>query len=103
FLAGDLDLFSPLPSIYDLVIVFRFLERERLPGLITRALAPGGLLVYETFGPGQCERTDNHLGNPDFALVAGELPVLFNQLEVLRSEDAVLEDRSVGRLIARRD
>ena len=47
--------------------------------------------------------TDERHGNPDFALVAGELPVLFNQLEVLRSEDAVLEDRSVGRLIARRD
>ncbi len=102
FLAGDLDLFSPLPSTYDLVIVFRFLERERLPGLITRALAPGGLLVYETFGPGQCQRADNHLGNPAFALDPGELPTLYDELEVLKAEDAVLRDRSVGRLIARR-
>jgi SAM-dependent methyltransferase len=101
-LAADLDLFLPLPATYDLVVVFRFLERERLPGLVSRALTPGGLLVYETFGPGQCQRADNHLGNPDFALGPGELPVLYDELEVVRTEDTVLSNRTVGRLIARR-
>ncbi|MFP6702393.1 MAG: methyltransferase domain-containing protein [Planctomycetaceae bacterium] len=101
-IAADLDRFVPLPAVYDLVLVFRFLDRDRLPGLITRALAPGGLLIYETFGPGQCHRHDNHLKNPAFALDAGELPRLFRELEILRYEEAVLPDRSVGRLIARR-
>ncbi|MEC9008874.1 MAG: methyltransferase domain-containing protein [Planctomycetota bacterium] len=101
-IAGDLDHFVPLPGVYDLVIVFRFLDRTHLPGLITRALAPGGLLIYETFGPGQCEREDNHLKNPAFVLAPGELPELFPELETVRYQETVLPDRSVGRFVGRR-
>jgi len=100
-IAADLDHFVPLPGAYDLVIVFRFLDRNHLPGLITRALAPGGLLVYETFGPGQCERDDNHLKNPAFVLAPGELPELFPELETIRYEETALPDRSVGRFVGR--
>lgn len=100
-IAADLDRFLPLPNSYDLVVVFRFLDRHRLPELVTRALVPGGLLVHETFGPGQCDRPDNHLRNPAFVLAQNELPELYGQLEVVRYEEAVLPDRSVGRLIAR--
>ena len=100
-IAGDLDRFLPLPNSYDLVVVFRFLDRHRLPGLVTRALVPGGLLVHETFGPGQCDRPDNHLKNPAFVLERNELPALYGELEVVRYEEAILSDRSVGRLIAR--
>ncbi len=102
WIVADVDRFVPLPAIYDVVVVFRFLDRQRLPELVTRALAPGGHLVYETFGPGQCEREDNHLRNPSFVLAPGELEQLFSGLEILASEDAVLADRNVGRLHARR-
>jgi tellurite methyltransferase len=100
-ITGDLDRFLPLPNTYDLVVVFRFLDRHRLPRLVARALVPGGLLVHETFGPGQCDRPDNHLKNPAFVLGRDELPALYDGLEVVRYEEAVLTDRSVGRLIAR--
>ena len=73
-----------------------------MDGLITRGLAPGGLLVYETFGPGQCDRHDNHLKNPDFVLAPGELRSLYNELELVRYEEVELPDRCVGRLVARR-
>ena len=101
-IAADLDHFLPLPETYDLIVVFRFLDRDRLPGLITRGLAPGGLLVYETFGPGQCDRHDNHLKNPDFVLAPQELPSLYAELETIRYEEVELPDRCVGRLLARR-
>ena len=101
-IAADLDRFLPLPQAYDLIVVFRFLDRDRLPGLITRGLAPGGLLVYETFWPGQCDRHDNHLKNPDFVLAPGELRSLYNELELVRYEEVELPDRCVGRLVARR-
>ena len=100
-ITADLDHFVPLQNVYDLVVVFRFLDRGRLPGPITEALAPGGLLIYETFGPGQCDRHDNHLKNPAFVLATGELPDLFPNLEIVRYEEAVLPDRSVSRLVAR--
>ena len=101
-IAADLDRFLPLPQAYDLIVVFRFLDRDRLPGLITRGLAPGGLLVYETFGPGLCDRHDNHLKNPAFVLAPGELRSLYNELELVRYEEVELPDRCVGRLVARR-
>ena len=35
-------------AAYDVIVVFRYLHRPLFPAL-ERALAPGGLLVYETF------------------------------------------------------
>src|SRR5579863_1855883 len=41
WIATDLDEFSPATEEYDLVVVFRFLDRRRLPGIIQQALRPG--------------------------------------------------------------
>ena len=102
WIAADLDEFTPRREAYDLVIVFRFLDRTRVPGLIMQALRPGGLLVYETFSRGQLARADNHLSCADFTLASGELPTLFPELTVVEYEEAELADRSVARLVARR-
>lgn len=104
WIAADLDDLSwePPRSKYDLIVVFRFLDRLRLPQLIEESLAPGGLLVYETFSVGQLSRPDNHLKNPAFALNPGELPTLFPALTTVKYEEADLDDRSVGRLLARK-
>ena len=63
------------------VLVFRYLHRPLIPA-IARVLAPGGLLIYETFTVHQ--RT---LGtgprNLDYLLEPGELPELVSELEVL--------------------
>lgn len=52
------------------VVVFNYLWRPLLPA-IAAAVAPGGLLVYATFGRGQ-ERIGRPR-NPDFLLRPGEL------------------------------
>src|SRR5262245_48589585 len=49
WVVADLDEFVPEPAAYNLVLVFRFLDRGRLPGIIREALRSGGRLVYETF------------------------------------------------------
>jgi len=102
WIAADLDEFAPAGPAYDLVVVFRFLERGRLPGMIEQSLRPGGMLIYETFTLAQIHRPDSHLTNPAFALAPGELSRLFPKLQTLRYGECTLPDRDVARLIAQR-
>lgn len=102
WIAADLDTYVPSAASYDLVTVFRFLDRERLPTLIQSALRPEGHLVYETFTQDQCQRADNHLKSDRFTLRPGELPLLFPELIVEQYEEVELPDRSVARLLARK-
>ncbi len=84
------------------VLVFRYLHRPLVPAIL-RVLAPGGLLVYETFTIHQRE-----LGagprNPDHLLQPGELPQLFRELEILEHWEGLSaepENAQVARLAAR--
>ncbi len=84
------------------VLVFRYLHRPLIPA-IARALAPGGLLVYETFTTDQ-----RPLGtgprNPDHLLEPGELPELFSDLEILDHWEGLsggTEYAQVARITAR--
>jgi SAM-dependent methyltransferase len=85
------------------VLVFRFLSRP-LAAEIEQALAPGGLLLYETFTIHQRE-----LGygpsNPTFLLRPGELPSLFAGLERLSAWEGMTggdKPWAMARLAARR-
>lgn len=102
WIAADLDDFVPQPDAYDLVCVFRFLERSRLPALVEQALRPGGRLLYETFTIAHLARPDSHMKNPDFALAPGEMPRLFPQLRTIEAGEFELPDRSVARFIGER-
>ena len=102
WIVADLDEFVPLTAHYDLVAVFRFLDRRRLPPIIENALKPGGILVYETFSEQHLSRPDSHLRSSQFALQSGELPLLFPGLTVLAYEETELPDRNVARLLARK-
>lgn len=85
------------------VLVFRYLHRPLVPW-ITALLAPGGLLVYETFTTAQRERGWGP-SRDAFLLAPGELPTLFPDLEALRFEEGPSdEDRpaDTARLLARR-
>lgn len=80
---------------YDVIVVARFLLRDAC-GAIARALAPGGVLLYETFSlespPGARHK------NPDYCLRRGELLALFHSLHPLSwREDALVGDLSAGR------
>jgi len=73
------------PGEYALVVVLRYLHRPLFPW-IARALAPGGLLVLETFLRGQ-ERF-GHPRRPRHLLEPGELADAFPALELLELEES---------------
>jgi SAM-dependent methyltransferase len=79
----------PLPGRrFDLVLVTNYLHRPILPEIIA-AVAPGGLLLYETFAQGN-ERFGKQ-SNPDFLLRLGELAAaVAGHLEVLAFEELEL-------------
>jgi len=85
------------------LLVFRYLHRP-LAAEIAEALAPGGLLLYETFTIHQKELGYGP-GNPAFLLREGELPTLFAGLDLLASWEGVTEGErpaAIARLAARR-
>ncbi len=91
------------PATFAIVVVTRFLNRERCRDWET-LLEPGGLLVYETFRDRQRE-----LGrgprNPDFLLGRDELPTLFPGLDPLDHREGLRETPRrewVAALLARR-
>jgi SAM-dependent methyltransferase len=68
---------------YDGIIVTNYLHRPLLPA-IARALAPGGVLIYETFARGN--EQFGRPRNPDFLLRPGELLEAFTALTVVAFE-----------------
>jgi SAM-dependent methyltransferase len=74
----------PLGDGYDGIVVTNYLHRPLLPA-IANALAPEGVLIYETFALG-----NERLGrprNPDFLLRPGELLQAFGRLTVIAFEE----------------
>ena len=88
---------------FDAVVVTNYLYRPLLPALVA-AVAPGGLLLYETFALGN-ERFGRP-SNPNFLLEPGELlETVRGELRVLAYEDLIVEQprqAAVQRIAARR-
>jgi SAM-dependent methyltransferase len=104
--AADLEA-APWPFAgrrFDAIVVTNYLHRPLLP-VLAGSLAPGGVLVYETFARGN-ERFGRP-SNPDFLLAPGELLDLARgRLRVVAYEDLVVEvprPAAVQRLCARRE
>jgi SAM-dependent methyltransferase len=71
------------------VVVTNYLHRPLLEDLVA-ALAPGGVLIYETFAEGN-ERFGGRVTNPDFLLRHGELlDLVRGRLRVVAYEDVVV-------------
>lgn len=71
------------------VIVANYLHRPLLPALVD-AVAPGGVLIYETFARGN-ERFGRP-SNPDFLLAPGELiRAVESRLRILAYEDLTVD------------
>jgi len=89
---------------FDAVVVVNYLHRPLLADLVS-AVAPGGLLLYETFAVGN-ERFGRPR-NPDYLLQPGELlAAVGSRLRILAYEDVeVREPRlaAVQRIAARRE
>ena len=69
---------------FDAVIVVHYLHRPLLPRL-TEVLAPGGVLLYETFARGN--EQFGRPRNPDFLLRPRELIEAFSELRIVAFED----------------
>lgn len=98
---------GPLPKLepggFGAVLVFRYLHRPLAPW-IESLLAPGGLLLYETFTTRQ---RDLGWGPKSdlFLLTPGELPTLFPGLEHVSYEEGLSQDAKpaeTARLVARK-
>jgi rhodanese-related sulfurtransferase len=82
---------------YALVVVFHYLHRPLFPAIVD-AMAPGALLIYETFTVDQA--AVGRPSDPEFLLEHGELPRLVSPLEVVRERDGVHEGRHVAGVAA---
>jgi tellurite methyltransferase len=100
WITADLDAFDLPPSRFDLITVFYFLDRFRLPKQVIAALRPGGALLYETFTVDQLRIPSNHLKNPAHMLRPAELLDLFRPLRVRAYRETAMPDRAVASLLA---
>lgn len=84
---------------FDAVVVANYLWRPLLP-IIRQSLAPGGVLIYETFASGN--ETVGKPSRPDFLLQPGELLRACEGLRVVAYEDGFLSqpERFVQRIAA---
>jgi len=88
-----------LGASFDVIVVVHYLHRPLFPALVA-ALAPRGVLVYETFTRAQAAR--GKPTNPDFLLEPGELLELVRPLDVLVSREGDYDGRMIASVIARR-
>jgi len=101
---ADLERFAVRPGAFDVVVNTRFLLREAFP-LIRSALAPGGLLLFETFHVDELEVLGGDIRRA-FVLERGELRAAFDDLEILLYREGVFRrpegERGLARMVARK-
>lgn len=93
----------PLASrTFDAVVVTNYLWRPLFTRIL-ESVAPGGVLLHETFAQGN--ETVGKPSRPDFLLAPGELLRAYGSLRVVAYEDGFVEapDRYVQRIAAVRE
>jgi SAM-dependent methyltransferase len=83
--------------LFDAIVVTNYLWRPLLTTLLA-SLAPGGVLIYETFAAGN--ETVGKPSRPDFLLQPGELLQVCQALRTVAFEDG-FEDRPSQRFVQR--
>jgi tellurite methyltransferase len=82
---------------YSTVLVFRYLHRPLFTA-IKAAVAPGGMIIYETFTVEQAA-----LGrpkNPDFLLKPGELVQVFGDWPILHQFEGIKNGCAIAQIVA---
>ena len=89
----------PLKQTFGAVVVTNYLWRPVLPA-ITHSVAPGGVLIYETFAAGNA--VFGRPSRPDFLLEPGELLAACKDFTVVAYENGMLDEpkRCVQRIAA---
>jgi tellurite methyltransferase len=95
-ICADLDHFDIPANRYDLIINIKFLNRRLFP-CIREGLAPGGILIFQTFQDSQSGR-DHRPTCRDYLLHENELLHAFLSLRVLFYSEA--EERDNGEIPA---
>ena len=95
---GDAGRLPFKPAVAGCVLVFYFLAREIMADL-SGLLAPGGLLIYETFLKGQ--NAVDRPRNPAYLLEDGELQSYFPDLDLLFYEEGLFTVNGKRRALAR--
>jgi SAM-dependent methyltransferase len=87
---------------FDAVVVTNYLWRALLPHIV-QSVAPGGVLIYETFASGN--ESVGKPSRPDFLLRPGELLTACAGLRVVAYEDGFLSapERFIQRVVAVRE
>jgi SAM-dependent methyltransferase len=96
---GDLEQLRLPDDCYSLILCVHYLQRS-LFSQIERALAPGGMLLFETFTRAQLEFEDGPK-NPEFLLECGELRVAFAGLRLLFYRE-LRAGKGIASLLARK-
>lgn len=101
---ADLGRFAVRPGRFRVVVNTHFLLRSSFP-LLREALAPGGLLLFETYNVDEIELLGGDVRRA-YALDRGELRRAFGDLETILYEEGVVPrpggDEGLARLIARK-
>ncbi len=95
---GDAERLPFKPAVAGTVTVFYFLLREIMDQLVAM-LAPGGLLVYETFTKRQNEI--DRPRDPRYLLDDGELLAYFRHMELIFYEEGIFDTHDKRRALAR--
>lgn len=98
--AADLNREASLgDQLYELVVVFRYLNRALFPALM-RALQPGGTLIYSTYTIAQ-QKFANGPRDTRFLLQPDELRQAFASLNVLQYDETA-QGKGLAELVARK-
>ncbi len=85
-ICADLDDFDITPNRYDLIVNVKYLNRRLFP-YIYEGLAPGGILIFETFLASSDPDADP-LAGQDYLLRENELLHAFLSLRILRYKES---------------
>ena len=88
-------------ELFSGIIVVNYLNRPLFPELV-RHLAPGGVLIYQTFTKAHAE-ANGKPANPDHWLKSGELLKLVSPLTVTAFEEGRAANSFVERIVAVRE
>lgn len=96
---ADLEGLAVPPSTYDVVVCFRYLDRNLFPAMAT-SLRPYGLLFYKTFNIHHLRSSPSF--NPAYLLEPGELRQVFGGLKLIDLDDGENPDQGVSWIVAQR-
>lgn len=89
----DLDTYEFAQNQYEVICVFRYLQRDLFPQ-IRNAIIPGGRIIYETFNQRHLQSVPDF--NPEYLLGQGELAGYFADWRILHHR----EGKQVSQLVA---